>query len=97
MTDSGIGHPRLVIGVLVAGVLGIATAAVVAWCTDEAGAQQAAQQGPPPARVSVVTAGRQMMAPNVRVPGTVVSRNDSRIAAEIAALKAQVQAGAGSE
>ena len=84
MTDREIGHPRLAIGVLVAGVLAIATAVVVAWRTDEARAQQATQQGPPPARVSVVTAGRQMMAPNVLVPGTVVSRNDSRIAAEIA-------------
>ena len=43
-----------------------------------------AQQGPPPAIVEVAEASHEMMAPQVYMPGTVVSMNDSRIAAEIA-------------
>jgi RND family efflux transporter MFP subunit len=44
-----------------------------------------AQGGPgfPPARVEVATAELRDMAPVVEVPGTVVSLNDSRIAAEV--------------
>lgn len=42
-----------------------------------------AQNGPPPAVVEVAEASSEVMAPQVFMPGTVVSRNDSRIAAEI--------------
>jgi RND family efflux transporter MFP subunit len=42
-----------------------------------------AQQGPPPAIVEVAEASNELMAPQVYMPGTVVSMNDSRIAAEI--------------
>ncbi|TNE62345.1 MAG: efflux RND transporter periplasmic adaptor subunit [Alphaproteobacteria bacterium] len=37
----------------------------------------------PPAQVQVVTAQTRMMAPEMNVPGTVISLNDSRIAAEV--------------
>lgn len=43
-------------------------------------AQQPAQ---PPAKVRTATAEKRMLSPQVQVPGTVVSRNDSRISAEI--------------
>lgn len=46
-------------------------------------AAQAQQQGPPPALVEVKEATTELMAPEVFIPGTVVSMNDSRIAAEI--------------
>ncbi|MBV1900800.1 MAG: efflux RND transporter periplasmic adaptor subunit, partial [Kordiimonadaceae bacterium] len=44
-----------------------------------------AQQQPkaPPALVEVADAKNEMMAPQIFMPGTIVSRNDSRIAAEI--------------
>ncbi|MCJ9427937.1 efflux RND transporter periplasmic adaptor subunit [Kordiimonas marina] len=42
-----------------------------------------AQEQPRPALVEVATAHAAMMAPETYVPGTVVSRNDSRIAAQI--------------
>lgn len=42
-----------------------------------------AQQGPPPAIVEIAEASSEMMAPQIFMPGTIVSRNDSRIAAEI--------------
>ena len=42
-----------------------------------------AQEGPPPAIVEVAEASNELMAPQVYMPGTVVSMNDSRIAAEI--------------
>ncbi len=40
--------------------------------------------GPPPPIVEVATAEIRMMAPTIRVPGTILSRNDARLAAEIA-------------
>jgi RND family efflux transporter MFP subunit len=43
----------------------------------------AAQGGPPPATVRVVEAQMAQLAPSIQVPGTVVSRNDARIAAEV--------------
>lgn len=43
-----------------------------------------AQQPRPPASVSVETATEQTMARNFLAPGTVVSRNDARISAEVA-------------
>jgi len=46
-------------------------------------AESFAQQGMPPARVEVATAEVREMSPTVEFPGTVVSLNDSRIAAEI--------------
>jgi len=45
-------------------------------------AQQQPQKASP-ARVQVVTASHEMMAPQIYMPGTVVSRNDSRISSEI--------------
>ena len=42
-----------------------------------------AQDGPPPPTVRVDQAQRQSMASVIQAPGTVVSRNDARIAAEI--------------
>lgn len=44
---------------------------------------QAFQQGPPPAKVVTVPIEMRLLSPQVRVPGTVVSRNDARISAEI--------------
>lgn len=42
-----------------------------------------AQGGPPPASVRVAEAQMSSLAPSIQVPGTVVSRNDARIAAEV--------------
>ncbi|HUG99840.1 MAG TPA: efflux RND transporter periplasmic adaptor subunit [Gammaproteobacteria bacterium] len=43
----------------------------------------AAQGGPPPAPVRVAEAQMASLAPSIQVPGTVVSRNDARVAAEV--------------
>ena len=62
----------------------ILTAAMALGMALPAGAlAQPEQQAPPPARVETVTATREMLAPVIQVPGTVISRNDSRIASEI--------------
>lgn len=60
----------------------------------------AAQGGPPPASVRVAEAQMSSLAPSIQVPGTVVSRNDARIAAEvdgrltwIAEIGAEISAG----
>ena len=42
-----------------------------------------AQQGPPPANVRVAMASVEALAPETIVPGTVVSRNDAKLAAEV--------------
>lgn len=42
-----------------------------------------AQGGMPPANVRVATAGLQLLAPVTQVPGTVVSRDDARLSAEV--------------
>lgn len=42
-----------------------------------------AQEGPPPAPVEVVEAEMTVLAPTLDLPGTVVSRNDARLAAEV--------------
>lgn len=48
------------------------------------GLEAAAQQGePPPARVVTVEIQKRLLVPQMQVPGTVVSKNDSRISAEI--------------
>lgn len=47
-------------------------------------ASAASGQGRPPAAVAVETASEQAMAPIFLAPGTVISRNDARISAEIA-------------
>ncbi len=39
--------------------------------------------GPPPANVRIDVVTEEMMAPHLDIPGTVISRNDSRIASEI--------------
>lgn len=46
-------------------------------------AAQAQQQTPPPTKVRVVLVQQRMMAPVLQVPGTVISRNDARVAAEL--------------
>lgn len=43
-----------------------------------------AAKGPPPAVVKVATVIEKMLAPTTWVPGTVISRNDARLAAEVA-------------
>ncbi|WP_262690728.1 efflux RND transporter periplasmic adaptor subunit [Kordiimonas aestuarii] len=62
---------------------GMGTALVVASALSFAGSVSAQQQQQPPALVEVAEASAEMMAPQAYMPGTVVSRNDSRIAAEI--------------
>lgn len=47
------------------------------------GQSASGQEGPPPPTVRVEQAKRQSMASVIQAPGTVVSRNDARIAAEI--------------
>lgn len=42
-----------------------------------------AQDGPPPAPVEVVDVEMTVLAPTLDIPGTVVSRNDARLAAEV--------------
>ena len=42
-----------------------------------------AQNAPPPANVRVAEARMASLAPTIEVPGTVVSRNDARVAAEV--------------
>lgn len=56
---------------------------VLALLAPLAASAQERPQGPPPADVRVAEALMRQMAPQIRVPGTVVSRHDSRIAAEI--------------
>lgn len=43
----------------------------------------AAQNAPPPANVRIAEARMASLAPTIEVPGTVVSRNDARLAAEV--------------
>ncbi len=47
------------------------------------GQSASGQEGPPPPTVRVEQAKRQSMASVIQAPGTVISRNDARIAAEI--------------
>ena len=42
-----------------------------------------AQQGPPPASVRVIEASMTELAPTLELPGTVVSRNDAKLSAEV--------------
>jgi len=62
----------VIVGTVMALALGIALTAPVL----------AQQNGPPPAPVKVGKASRQSIAPTMTATGTVVSRNDARIAAE---------------
>lgn len=57
---------------------GIMTAVTVVLCVAVS-----AQQGPPPASVSIDTATQESMSSLFVAPGTVVSRNDARISAEV--------------
>ena len=43
-----------------------------------------AQDGPPPANVRADTVTHELMSPHLEVPGTIISRNDSRISSEVA-------------
>ena len=45
--------------------------------------QAAAQDQMPPARVQTVTVDTRVLSPQIQVPGTVVSRNDAQISAEV--------------
>ncbi|WP_417451133.1 efflux RND transporter periplasmic adaptor subunit [Kordiimonas sp.] len=62
---------------------GMGVALVFATATCGTTGLSAQQQEMPPALVEVAEASAEMMAPQAYMPGTVVSRNDSRIAAEI--------------
>ncbi len=61
----------------------VARCAVSVICTLAPFGTVLAQEGPPPAQVEVVSVERMEIAPQIEVPGTVISRNDSRIAAEV--------------
>ena len=63
--------------------LAVATAWFVIGLLPVAYAQAPAAKGPPPALVEVAVAQRVTMAPVVWLPGTVVSRHDARVAAEV--------------
>ncbi len=67
------------------GVLGLVGLIGVLAMGGNAGvvSQASAQQAPPPARVKTVTVVQQKLSPEIQVPGTVISKNDSRIASEI--------------
>ncbi len=52
-------------------------------CLASASAVRAQESGMPPALVKVATASLQTLAPVTLVPGTVTSRNDARLAAEV--------------
>lgn len=60
-------------------IVRLLTAAMSLLCTGAA----LAQGGPPPSPVEVVEAQMTVLAPNLEIPGTVVSRNDARLAAEV--------------
>ncbi len=47
-------------------------------------AAQAQQDDAPKPRVEILTAEAMKIAPDIEIPGTVVSRNDARIASEVA-------------
>jgi len=56
-------------------------AVLLAWAFAPKAEAQAPQM--PPAQVKTVKAEKRLLAPQVEVPGTVISRNDSRISAEV--------------
>ncbi len=62
----------------------ICRAALVAAIIAAPGLSASAQQGMPPASVSVETASQETMASTFLAPGTIVSRNDARVSSEIA-------------
>ncbi len=55
-----------------------------AFCLAAAAATAGAQPGPPAAPVEIAEARMETLAPTAQVPGTVISRNDARLAAEVA-------------
>lgn len=61
----------------------LASAFLLAALCIAADSALAQQNGPPPATVRVDTASRQSMASTTLAPGTIISRNDARVAAEI--------------
>ncbi len=73
MSDKGLRPRGLVKSALVGLALGVGVMPA-----------QAQQQEQPPALVEIAEANAEMMAPQAYMPGTVISRNDSRISAEIA-------------
>lgn len=77
-------HPLLSTGLALA-VAGAAAAALLLPLEGQAASQteDAADQGPPPAKVVVREAVMVQMAPQVELPGTVISPHDSRIAAAV--------------
>ena len=67
-----------------AGVASVMLTAMVSLAPELAPAQAQQQaDGPPPAVVEVREARNEMMAPQVFMPGTIVSKNDSRISAQV--------------
>ena len=78
-------RPPLVAAVLPAGCLVAGVAALLASLLPAAAlAQQGGQgKGPPPAPVVVAPAEKRMLAPVTWYPGTVISRNQARVAAEV--------------
>ncbi|MGF1606101.1 MAG: efflux RND transporter periplasmic adaptor subunit [Rhodothalassiaceae bacterium] len=63
--------------------LAVISAGIVLSATGPVKAQQGPDQGPPPAKVVVAEAKRLRMAPVVQMPGTVISPDDSIVAAAI--------------
>ncbi len=63
--------------------LSVLLALVLVAVSTSAKTQQPAPNGPPPALVQVAEAQQMQMAPTVWLPGTIVSRDDARIAAEV--------------
>ena len=62
----------------------VMAALLAAWLPGPALAQQGGQgKGPPPAPVVVAPAEKRMLAPVTWYPGTVISRNRARVAAEV--------------
>ncbi len=77
---------RLRIGVAGLAVVLIAGAAFWLWPSENSPAMAQGQEGPqaaPAAKVTVVMAKLRRLAPMMTLPGTVVARNDSKLASEV--------------
>lgn len=64
---------------VVAAAAAVALMPAPAWCQ----ADPTSTGGPPPALVKVATAEQVLMAPTVWLPGSIVSRDDARVSAEV--------------
>ncbi len=77
---------RLRIGVAGLAVVLVAGAAFWLWPSENSPAMAQGQEGPqvaPAAKVTIVTAKLRRLAPMMTLPGTVVARNDSKLASEV--------------